>query len=115
EAKMCRILKAVKAEVAAATEPLETPPPVRAAVAAVSTTPARAAARPVRRGMRILYAHWVTALVVGSYLSLRLQARLRSPAALERLTSEKHTRNARRIERAIVRLQGLFIKVGQLI
>jgi len=62
-----------------------------------------------------LYAHYVTAIVLASYLSLKLQARFRSPAALERITLDKHRRNARRIERAILRLQGLFIKVGQLI
>ena len=50
-----------------------------------------------------------------SYLSLRLQARFRSPAAIEALTRKKHLRNARRIQRTISRLQGLFIKVGQLI
>src|ERR1700690_156638 len=34
---------------------------------------------------------------------------------MERLTLSKHRRNARRIEAAILRLRGLFIKVGQLI
>jgi predicted unusual protein kinase regulating ubiquinone biosynthesis (AarF/ABC1/UbiB family) len=76
---------------------------------------ARQATRPVPPGLRFIYAHWVMFLVVASYLSLKLQARFRSPAALERTTASKHRRNARRIEQAIVRLQGLFIKVGQLI
>src|SRR5262249_34185726 len=43
------------------------------------------------------------------------QARFRSPVALEALTQRKHLRNARRIQRVIASLQGLFIKVGQLI
>src|SRR5262245_61565411 len=92
--------------------PLESPV---SAARATGVEEARRALRPVRPVFRVVYAHWVTALVVASYLSLKLQSRLRSPAALERITSEKHRRNARRIERAIVRLQGLFIKVGQLI
>jgi predicted unusual protein kinase regulating ubiquinone biosynthesis (AarF/ABC1/UbiB family) len=75
----------------------------------------RAPRRSIPGPLRILYAHWVTALVVASYLSLRVQARFRSPQTIERLAARKHRRNARRIERAIVRLQGLFIKVGQLI
>jgi predicted unusual protein kinase regulating ubiquinone biosynthesis (AarF/ABC1/UbiB family) len=64
---------------------------------------------------RIIKAHWVTLLVIASYLSVKFQARFRSPAAIERLLEHKHHRNARRIERTLVQLQGLFIKVGQLI
>lgn len=64
---------------------------------------------------RFLRAYWVTFVVIGSYLAVRLQARFRSRAAIARLLTRKHLRNARRIERAIVELQGLFIKVGQLI
>jgi len=57
----------------------------------------------------------VTARVVVSYLWLALVVRFRSEASAERLTREAHRRNARRIEAAILRLRGLFIKVGQLI
>ncbi|WP_428261102.1 ABC1 kinase family protein [Haliangium sp.] len=71
--------------------------------------------RPPRRMLRWLYAYWVTSLVIVSYLSVRFQARFRSRAAIARLLTRKHLRNARRIERAILHLQGLFIKVGQLI
>ncbi len=60
-------------------------------------------------------AYWVTFLVVMSYLSLRFQMRFRSPAAIDRLMMRKHRRNARRILRAITTLQGLYVKVGQLI
>jgi ubiquinone biosynthesis protein len=77
--------------------------------------PARAPARPPARMLRFLKAYWVTFLVIGSYLSVRLQARFRSAAAIQRILARKHVRNARRIERAIIQLQGLFIKVGQLI
>lgn len=71
--------------------------------------------RPPARFWRFLKAYWVTFVVIGSYLSLRLQARFRSETAIARITRQKHLRNAKRIERAIVDLQGLFIKVGQLI
>jgi predicted unusual protein kinase regulating ubiquinone biosynthesis (AarF/ABC1/UbiB family) len=57
----------------------------------------------------------VTARVALSYFGLSLARRFRTPEAVERLTLAKHRRNARRIEAAILRLRGLFIKVGQLI
>jgi predicted unusual protein kinase regulating ubiquinone biosynthesis (AarF/ABC1/UbiB family) len=72
-------------------------------------------ARPPARARRMLKAYWVTFVVLSSYLSVRLLARFRSQQALERILLEKHQRNARRIEKAILELQGLFIKVGQLI
>jgi predicted unusual protein kinase regulating ubiquinone biosynthesis (AarF/ABC1/UbiB family) len=57
----------------------------------------------------------VTTRVALSYLGLAVARRFRRSAAIERLTLEKHRRNARRIEAAIIKLRGLFIKVGQLI
>jgi predicted unusual protein kinase regulating ubiquinone biosynthesis (AarF/ABC1/UbiB family) len=57
----------------------------------------------------------VTFKVVASYLSLKLQARFRSAPAVAALATRKHLSNARRIEQGIGRLQGLFIKMGQLI
>ena len=45
----------------------------------------------------------------------RSPAAFAAPEAIERLTLAKHRSNARRIEAAILRLRGLFIKVGQLI
>ena len=70
---------------------------------------------PPTRFLRFVKAYWVTFIVLCSYLSLKLQTRFRSEAAAKRLSERKHIRNAKRIERAIVQLQGLFIKVGQLI
>mgnify|MGYP001320403875 CR=1 FL=1 len=64
---------------------------------------------------RALRAYWVTFVVVMSYLSASLQARFRSRDRIERLLLKKHRRNADRILRAIQALQGLYIKVGQLI
>ncbi len=76
--------------------------------------PDRVAARPHRR-MRALRAYWVTSVVIASYLWLRLRARLHDDAWVQRRLTKLHIRNARRIERGIITLQGLFIKVGQLI
>ena len=62
-----------------------------------------------------MIAYTATLRVVASYLSLRIQMRFRSPAIIDALTRRKNVRNSRRIHAAISRLQGLFIKVGQLI
>jgi ubiquinone biosynthesis protein len=64
---------------------------------------------------RLLSAYFVTTQVALSYLGLAISRRFRGREAIERLTLAKHRRNARRIEGAILRLRGLFIKVGQLI
>ena len=64
---------------------------------------------------RLLTVYSVTLRVAVSYLGLAIQRRFRSDDAIARLTREKHRRNALRIEAAIVKLRGLFIKVGQLI
>src|SRR5574341_413194 len=73
------------------------------------------ATAPTASYWRLLRAYWVTGLVVGSYLSLKLLARFRGPESLERALRTRHVRNARRIFRTIVTMQGLYIKVGQLI
>jgi ubiquinone biosynthesis protein len=64
---------------------------------------------------RLFVAYFVTTQVALSYLLLAIARRFRRPEAIERLTLDKHRKNARRIENAILRLRGLFIKVGQLI
>src|SRR4051794_10811276 len=71
--------------------------------------------RPPRGRSRYWIAYVATLRVVLSYLSLKVQSRFRSPAAIDALARKKNLRNARRIHHAIARLQGLFIKVGQLI
>jgi predicted unusual protein kinase regulating ubiquinone biosynthesis (AarF/ABC1/UbiB family) len=65
--------------------------------------------------MRFVKAYWCTFRVIGSYLWLRFWARWRSDEWLDHRLRSAHLRNARRIERTICELQGLFIKVGQLI
>jgi ubiquinone biosynthesis protein len=67
------------------------------------------------RRTRSVRAYWTTFWVIGSYLWLRVRARFHSDAWIEHKLRTTHLRNARRIERTICGLQGLFIKVGQLI
>ena len=55
----------------------------------------------------------MTLTVIGSYLFARLFATLRTEQGARLAYEELHIRNARRIRRAIVHLQGVFIKVGQ--
>jgi predicted unusual protein kinase regulating ubiquinone biosynthesis (AarF/ABC1/UbiB family) len=81
---------------------------------AVPLTPL-AFGRPPRGRVRYWIAYVATLRIVLSYLSLKVQSRFRSPVAVDTLARRKHLRNARRIHHAIARLQGLFIKVGQLI
>ncbi len=71
--------------------------------------------RPAPLRIRSLRAYWTTWRVIWSYLWLRLRARFHSDAWIEHNLRQIHLRNARRIERTICDLQGLFIKVGQLI
>ncbi|HET9624215.1 MAG TPA: AarF/UbiB family protein [Kofleriaceae bacterium] len=71
--------------------------------------------RPPPLRIRSVRAYWVTFLVIGSYLWLRVRARLHDATWALHALRETHLRNARRIERGICELQGLFIKVGQLI
>jgi predicted unusual protein kinase regulating ubiquinone biosynthesis (AarF/ABC1/UbiB family) len=64
---------------------------------------------------RLLRAYAVTARVVLSYVLFGLRRRLRGQKQATRLAEHVHRQNARRVLAAIVDLQGLFIKVGQLI
>jgi len=72
----------------------------------------RALRRPFRR---LLRAYFVTMEVVLSYSFYSLRRRLRTREQAEKLADTVHRKNARRVLAAIVDLQGLFIKVGQLI
>jgi predicted unusual protein kinase regulating ubiquinone biosynthesis (AarF/ABC1/UbiB family) len=105
---------AARARAAPAPESSPDDSSIEAALAESEEQLARACRPPVRTG-RSLRAYWVTFVVIASYLSARLQARFRSEDAILRLLRRKHLANACRIERAIVHLQGLYIKVGQLI
>lgn len=102
------------------------PPPAIPPSAADSVTALAGGVRRYRRDahgkrpplkVRSLRAYWTTFVVIGSYLWLRFRLRLRlhGGAWAEHKLRTTHLRNARRIERTIIELQGLFIKVGQLI
>ena len=68
-----------------------------------------------RPRFRLAKAYRVTFRVLASYLALRLRRPFLTPAGYQRRLMERHRVNARRVERAILELDGLFIKVGQLI
>src|SRR5256714_1528364 len=68
-----------------------------------------------RSRFRLAKAYLVTLRVLASYFVLRLRRPLLSPDAYEQRLLERHRANARRVERTILELDGLFIKVGQLI
>jgi predicted unusual protein kinase regulating ubiquinone biosynthesis (AarF/ABC1/UbiB family) len=71
--------------------------------------------RPPRRALRFFLAYSCTFRVIFSYLWIRFWSRWRSDEWIDRRLHAAHLRNARRIQRTICELQGLFIKVGQLI
>jgi ubiquinone biosynthesis protein len=89
--------------------PLPVRPPARAEEGGAGSTSLR---KPWRR---LFKAYYVTAQVLLSYALLWLRSSLRSTDGAADLVEAAHRRNARRVEAAIVELQGLFIKVGQLI
>jgi ubiquinone biosynthesis protein len=64
---------------------------------------------------RFLRAYFTTFVVLSSYLWVRLVARFVSPETVQSMLAARHPKNARRIEQTILTLQGIFIKVGQLI
>lgn len=60
-------------------------------------------------------AYWTAFLVFFSYLSLHLRTKLFGPNYYEQRIKELHQKNAERIKKRVQELQGLFIKMGQLI
>lgn len=71
--------------------------------------------RPIPQSFRFLKAYWTTFRVIGGYLWLRLKARFLGRDYYDRKVRGLHVRSARRVARTLLSLQGLFIKVGQLI
>ncbi len=65
--------------------------------------------------MRLARAYTTTFRVLAGYLWLRLWRPLIGPGLYAARLTELHRRNARRVERTILSLGGLFIKVGQMI
>ena len=64
---------------------------------------------------RFVRAYATTFLVIASYMRFAAGARFFGQAWRDARVSDVHTRNARRVYSTILRLQGLFIKVGQLL
>jgi ubiquinone biosynthesis protein len=103
----------------AGTSPRTSPPPPpsiptarRTPSSSVTTARQDRLRRPWRR---LALAYTTTLMVASSYLWLAFKRRFMSVDRQELVTEQTHRRNARRVERAVVELQGLFIKVGQLI
>lgn len=68
---------------------------------------------PAQIRRRFLKAYSVTFTVIASYVWLKLKTKLLGRAHYDHAIVGVHRRNAKRIERALLELQGLFIKVGQ--
>jgi ubiquinone biosynthesis protein len=66
-------------------------------------------------GWRFLRAYSTTFLVIASYVWLSTRARFFGRSWRSARIGDVHTRNAKRVYVTILRLQGLFIKVGQLL
>jgi predicted unusual protein kinase regulating ubiquinone biosynthesis (AarF/ABC1/UbiB family) len=74
-----------------------------------------APARPRVQSYRFIRAYWTTFQVIFAYVGLGLGRKLFGEAWYDDRIAAAHRRNALRVERTIVQLQGLFIKVGQLL
>jgi predicted unusual protein kinase regulating ubiquinone biosynthesis (AarF/ABC1/UbiB family) len=71
--------------------------------------------RKARQSARFFRAYYTTFVVIGSYLWFFFLGRLLGSGWLDPRLPDVHARNARRVLGTIVELQGLFIKVGQLL
>ena len=65
--------------------------------------------------LRFLKAYRGVVVILGSYFFLALQKRILGRTLAQEKVVQTHRRNARRIERTILDLKGLFIKVGQML
>lgn len=64
---------------------------------------------------RIRKAYWTAFVVMASYLRLYLLKRVFGKKYYEKRILQLHIHNAEKVKKAILQLQGLFIKVGQLL
>ena len=67
------------------------------------------------KSRRIRKAYWTTFIVMMSYFKLYLLAKIFGKKYYEKRILATHLRNANRAKEAILKLQGLFIKIGQLL
>jgi ubiquinone biosynthesis protein len=84
------------------------------AIARTGSSPVLFRARAASR-FRFARAYWTTFVVIASYLWAAFGRRALGEGWYSDRIRDVHRRNARRVERTIVALQGLFIKVGQLL
>ncbi len=66
-------------------------------------------------GYRIRKAYWTATVVLTSYLWASFLRRFRGRKWYERRLETLHVANAQRVKKAVLRLQGLFIKMGQML
>ncbi|NUP04548.1 MAG: AarF/ABC1/UbiB kinase family protein [Polyangiaceae bacterium] len=71
--------------------------------------------KPATQSYRFIRAYATTFTVIGSYLLTYFLGRVFGAKWLEARLETVHAKNARRVQTTIVDLQGLFIKVGQLL
>jgi predicted unusual protein kinase regulating ubiquinone biosynthesis (AarF/ABC1/UbiB family) len=95
-------------------------PPSRSSLAPAAAPPARA--RPVGHrpaatadGWRFLRAYATTFRVIWSYVWLAYSSKLMGRSWRDARIADVHRRNSQRVYRTILQLQGLFIKVGQML
>jgi len=101
--------------VSQAVAPDKHPPALATSAPLPSSLSARHPAHQSPGGWRFVRAYATTFLVLASYALLAVQTRLFGRAWRDARIGSVHTRNARRVYATILRLQGLFIKVGQLL
>ena len=88
-------------------------PPSRSAARARAAAPVKR--KPTRHSYRFVRAYTTTFVVIASYLWFAALSRVFGKSWADNHVTDVHAKNARRVERTIVELQGLFIKVGQLL
>ena len=89
--------------------------PLAASVRPVPAAKAVIYRRPASNSWRFIRAYATTFQVIFSYSWLALKSRFFGKAYREARIAATHKLNARRVEATILELQGLFIKVGQLL
>jgi len=95
--------------------PLEGAPTTPKTSAPPAPFPSHERRRPARHSYRFVLAYKTTFTVIASYVTTFFFGRIFRPQWLEQRIERVHARNAKRVMTTIVELQGLFIKVGQLL
>lgn len=67
------------------------------------------------RGYRVRKAYWTAFVVMMSYIRLSLLSKILGSHYYQKRIGALHIKNANRVKKAILKLEGLFIKVGQLL